>query len=911
MRKMICAFMLVLLMGTAFALIGHDRSGEVEGEPTRLQSPLRVDNDTIFFNLSVSMGWTGDGSSGDPFIIEDHVINASGFGCGIYIGNVTYSFIIRNCRVHNTTPDNGYYYWGAGIALFNVIDAQIESSHISDCRIGIMISGSRGVIVNDTKVERAHYQGIYIPQSRDVLVRDNMVRDSSNGISAGSGSQSIRIQGNDLRYGEGHGIGIISETSSCNVTQNLIRDYSRWGVYISVSTGCRVWENDIERSTTGVYLDRYIYGRSINWNLVRRNSITECFQGIFTFLTSNTIIEGNNISYCKGNGIEIGELTDNATVRDNILWHNLGYGVLLAGENNLIYNNTFHFNNGTTDVYDPLYVQGYDGGYFNGWYEDGRGNVWSDWRGPDENEDGIVDRPYRLDGPANNSDPYPISDHEPPQLNPPGDPISLASEIGRFFVNLTWQEPIDDGGSPVTGYRIYRARPGVNAHIIREVPAEKTFFNDTDLKENTSYTYRVSAVNDMGEGPLSDPLFATTPVPLGAPRIRITHPLQDEVLAVDHVTVEWSYTVANGTLDHMEVNHSDRWVDVGNSTSYDMGSLSNTGYVFGVRLITEEGLQAVDNVSFDVSVPAPLVEITAPTITLLNDDPVMFEWTFSSTGSTIVEVEYRIDDGNWTYAGLNTSVSFSDLPDGPHLFEVMVTDAGGRTASDELGIVVDRIPPAVVDNGPLELDTPPDTVVYVLFEEPVRNSSVEIWLDPDVNGTLTVTNGTLARFIPDAPLEPGVTYTVNIRAMDHAGNLLFPYSWSFKVEEYDVLTKVFGYVVDSDGRPIQGAVVTLSQFNDTTNAYGHFEFMVAPGDHHLSVYRRGYRPFSIDIFVSSTDEFEVGRISLEVEKDQDGPEDDEGVPWIPILIFIFGGIVAIGYFTLRKQTLRDEVDIEE
>ncbi|HEX9832200.1 MAG TPA: DNRLRE domain-containing protein, partial [Mycobacterium sp.] len=81
--------------------------------------------------------------------------------------------------------------------------------------------------------------------------------------------------------------------------------------------------------------------------------------------------------------------------------------------------------------------------------------------------------------------------------------IATASAATR--IDLSWTAATDNVG--VTGYRIYRA-----AQLVGTVPAPGLTYQDTGLTPETSYTYRVSAIDAANnESPQSSPATATTP----------------------------------------------------------------------------------------------------------------------------------------------------------------------------------------------------------------------------------------------------------------------------------------------------------------------------------------------------------------------------------------------------------------
>ena len=69
-------------------------------------------------------------------------------------------------------------------------------------------------------------------------------------------------------------------------------------------------------------------------------------------------------------------------------------------------------------------------------------------------------------------------------------------------VTLTWVAPASSGGSAVTGYRIYRSTVS-NAETFFVAVGTVTSYVDTATNAGTRYFYKVSAVNAVGEGPLS------------------------------------------------------------------------------------------------------------------------------------------------------------------------------------------------------------------------------------------------------------------------------------------------------------------------------------------------------------------------------------------------------------------------
>ena len=100
--------------------------------------------------------------------------------------------------------------------------------------------------------------------------------------------------------------------------------------------------------------------------------------------------------------------------------------------------------------------------------------------------------------------------HSPPiSATPSGKPTAPGNvklEVGSDHISLTWDPPSDTGGIPLTGYSIYRSSGTGDPVLIAELGPESNEYMDRDVERENLYRYQVSAVNDNGEGPLSDPV---------------------------------------------------------------------------------------------------------------------------------------------------------------------------------------------------------------------------------------------------------------------------------------------------------------------------------------------------------------------------------------------------------------------
>ncbi len=92
-----------------------------------------------------------------------------------------------------------------------------------------------------------------------------------------------------------------------------------------------------------------------------------------------------------------------------------------------------------------------------------------------------------------------------PAITVPSAPQNLNAGAARGRgIQLSWSAPADDGGSPITGYNVYR-----DGTLLTAVSGSSTGYKDTSTSRGTDYTYKVSAANSAGEGPTAGPVSAT------------------------------------------------------------------------------------------------------------------------------------------------------------------------------------------------------------------------------------------------------------------------------------------------------------------------------------------------------------------------------------------------------------------
>jgi len=97
----------------------------------------------------------------------------------------------------------------------------------------------------------------------------------------------------------------------------------------------------------------------------------------------------------------------------------------------------------------------------------------------------------------------------PPQLSAPAAPTNLAATAGRRAANLTWTQG-DDGGSALTAQTITVYESGRSTGTVT-VTGTATAAKVGGLKAGRSYTFTVTATNEIGTSPASNLSNAVVP----------------------------------------------------------------------------------------------------------------------------------------------------------------------------------------------------------------------------------------------------------------------------------------------------------------------------------------------------------------------------------------------------------------
>jgi fibronectin type 3 domain-containing protein len=161
-------------------------------------------------------------------------------------------------------------------------------------------------------------------------------------------------------------------------------------------------------------------------------------------------------------------------------------------------------------------------------------------------------------------------------------PQNLQAISGNAQIKLLWKLPTNDGGVPITSYRIYRGTAsGAEILFIKDY-TNGTAWNDINVINGIKYFYMVSAINSAGESQKSNEQNAI-PYNLSKPG-PITIDKPTKVIAYGgntQISLKWTASKTNGLPMQYNIYRYDKqnglyiWIGSTNTTEYIDKGLTN------------------------------------------------------------------------------------------------------------------------------------------------------------------------------------------------------------------------------------------------------------------------------------------------------------------------------------------------
>ncbi len=292
----------------------------------------------------------------------------------------------------------------------------------------------------------------------------------------------------------------------------------------------------------------------------------------------------------------------------------------------------------------------------------------------------------------------------------PDAPENVRAAPGNALVDLTWDPPAVDGGAPITDYKIYRGTTSGSLTFSAEVGPVLTY-RDVGLTNGVPYYYQVSAVNAVGDSPLSIEVSATpAPTPPSAPRNLAGTPGDGRVV------LDWIAPSSNGGSAIMNYSlyrgatagAETLLATLGNVSAFtDLGLINGDAYYYRVSAVNGIGEGPM---SPEVSVTPFPPDTTPPSVTISSpeDGAIVAFLTITATGIAsddiaVEKVELSTDGATWVLASGATSWSTNlTLHAGSNTITARATDTSGNVATTTITVTV-KVAEAPPGGSPLPL----------------------------------------------------------------------------------------------------------------------------------------------------------------------------------------------------------------
>ncbi|HEU5488488.1 MAG TPA: fibronectin type III domain-containing protein [Candidatus Nitrosotalea sp.] len=266
----------------------------------------------------------------------------------------------------------------------------------------------------------------------------------------------------------------------------------------------------------------------------------------------------------------------------------------------------------------------------------------------------------------------------------PQSPTGLsATAVSSSEIDLSWTAPSNDGGSAITGYDIERSTDSGSTWntLVANTGSSSTAYSDTGLTPSTAYTYRVSAINSVGNSSPSNTASATTSSGTVATVPQPPTGLTATVASSSEIDLSWTAPANNGgaaITGYMIERSQDAgstWSTMSSntgstSTTYsDTGLTPSTSYTYRVSAINSVGTSSPSNVasattSVSTSVPQPPTGLTASAV---SSSTIDLSWNAPGNDGGSAIIGYKIEratlGGTWSVIVSNTGSTTTTYSD--------------------------------------------------------------------------------------------------------------------------------------------------------------------------------------------------------------------------------------------------------
>ncbi|MGQ0605662.1 MAG: fibronectin type III domain-containing protein [Candidatus Nitrosotenuis sp.] len=381
-----------------------------------------------------------------------------------------------------------------------------------------------------------------------------------------------------------------------------------------------------------------------------------------------------------------------------------------------------------------------------------------------------------------------------------------ATAVSATQVNLLWSAPTNDGGSGVNSYKIeYKVGSGSYSILVASTGGPTTYYSHTSLTTGTTYTYKISAINNIGTGsPSSEasatPTSSSSGALPGAPtgltgvaasptqaNLSWTAPTNTGGYPVTGYKIE--YRISSGSYSTLVSNTGST------TTSYShTGLTTNQVYVYRVYTITQFGTSAQASGEAVVQ-PTSSSALTAPnsptglSSTAVSPTQINLSWTAPTNngGSAITGYKIEVKSGTGTFSNLvsntgstTTTYSHTSLTTGTtYTYRVSaINSIGTSSTSSEASATPTSSSTSGTPGSPTGLVATviSSTQINLSWSTPSSNGGyqitgykIEYKIGSNNYGNLVTNTGTTGTSYSHTSLTSGQLYTYRVSAINSIG----------------------------------------------------------------------------------------------------------------------------------------------
>jgi len=216
------------------------------------------------------------------------------------------------------------------------------------------------------------------------------------------------------------------------------------------------------------------------------------------------------------------------------------------------------------------------------------------------------------------------------------------------------------------------------------------------------------------------------------------------------------------------------------------------------------------------------------------------------------------------------------------------------TSIPGLDIPVDITPPEVIGHSPQGRDAEQGEAISVTFSEDMNASSVIVMVENSTRSGIWDDR----TFILDLELEFETDYQVVVTGEDLSGNALEQFGWTFRTEDRNA--GVAGRVINENGQPLSGVLVTVGEQEALTNVNGSFIMTLSPGDHALNMSKAGYLDRMVMVHVEPGGDMVLEDSVMETVAEGNGLYTDD-VVYAALALLAVTAVAAVALLLKRRR----------